>query len=169
MEERWYVAFTRPRHEKEAARWMEGLDFQVYLPLARKIRKYRSRKKVVDLPLFPRYLFVRTTLEPERHVKILRTPGVLGLVSFDGAPQPVEETEVESLKILVSRGSHLTVLPELVEGRWVKIVDGPLAGAVGVLQEVNRQELRLVVNVTLLGKSISVSLSPSQVEIVDLP
>ncbi len=168
MVEKWYVAFTRPRHEKEAARWMEGLDLEIYLPLARKIRKYRSRKKVVDLPLFPRYLFVKTSLEPQEHIKILRTPGVLGLVSFDGSPQPVDDIEVESLKILVSRGSHLTILPELVEGRWVKIVDGPLAGAVGVLKEVNRQEFRLVVNVTLLGRSVSVSLTPSQVEVIDI-
>ena len=162
------MAFTRPRHEKEAARWMEGLGIENYLPLARRIRKYRSRRKVVDLPLFPRYLFVRIPLRSESHIQVLRTPGVLGLVSFNGAPQPVDDTEVESLKILVARGSHLTVLPELVEGRWVKIVDGPLAGAVGVLKEVDRREFRLVVNVTLLGRSVSVSLSPSQVEVIDI-
>ncbi len=168
MEERWYVAFTRPRHEKEAARWMEGLGMEIYLPLVRKIRKYRSRKKVVDLPLFPRYLFVRTSLEPEEHVRILRTPGVVGLVSFDGAPRPVDDIEIESLRILVTRGSHLTVLPDLVEGRWVKVVDGPLAGAVGVIKEVDREKMRLVVNITLLGRSVSVLMSPAQIEVLDL-
>ena len=168
MEEKWYVAFTRPRHEKEAARWMEGLGLEIYLPLVRKIRKYRSRKKMVDLPLFPRYLFVRTSLEPQEHIRILRTPGVLSLVSFDGAPRYVDDREMESLQILVAKGLHITVLPELVEGRWVRVVDGLLAGAVGVLKEVNREELRLVVNVTLLGKSVSVSLTPSQVELVDV-
>jgi len=166
--ERWYVAFTRPRHEKGAARWLEGLDVEVYLPLQRKVRRYRSRKKVVDLPLFPRYLFVRTTLEPAHHIQILRTPGVLGLVSFNGTPQPVEDTEIESLKILVSNGSHLILLPELVEGRRVRILEGPLTGAVGVLKQVDRKEFRLVVNVTLLGQSVSVTLDPGQVEVVDL-
>ncbi len=144
------------------------MNVEVYLPLQRKVRRYKSRKKVVDLPLFPRYLFVRTTLEPASHIRILRTPGILGLISFNGTPQPVEDREVESLKILVSRGSHLTLLPELVEGRWVRIVEGPLAGAVGVLKEVDRKGFRLVVNVTLLGRSVSVTLDPGHVEVVDL-
>ncbi len=162
------MASTRPRYEKEAAQWMEGLGMETYLPLVRKIRKYRSRKKVVDLPLFPRYLFVRTSLQSESHIKILRTPGILGLVSFGGAPKPVDDIEIESLRILVAGGSPLTVLPDLVEGRWVKVVDGPLAGAVGVIKEVNREKMRLVVNITLLGRSVSVLLSPVQVEVLDL-
>ena len=61
-ESRWFAAYTSPRHEKHVSQQMERRGIQNFLPLYTSIRRWKDRRKELELPIFPGYLFVRMAL-----------------------------------------------------------------------------------------------------------
>ena len=59
---RWYAAYTRARHEKSVARQMEGRGIECLLPVYRENRRWKDRRKLLDFPLFPGYVFLQISL-----------------------------------------------------------------------------------------------------------
>ncbi len=166
--EAWYVAITKPRHEKVVEDMLRKKGVEVFLPISQQIRRYRSGRRIVKLPLFPRYLFVR--FDPKETLlyhRILDVPSLQGFIrtkSSGGMLLPAADEEVESLKLIVASEIPVAVFNEMEEGQKVKVLEGPLKGAIGVISHIDRDQLRLTVNVTLLGQSVSVTLGPTQVE-----
>src|SRR6267142_320805 len=76
----WYVAYARPRHEKHIAHQLEQCGIHSLVPLYSSLRRWKDRKKCLELPLFPCYVFVQIALQ--RKLELLRLPGVVDLVSF---------------------------------------------------------------------------------------
>ena len=110
----WFAACTRSNHEKCAATQLEGDAIEHFLPLYESVRKWKDRRKRLELPLFPGYLFVRIPLE--QRLRVLVTPGVVRLVGFDNRPAALPDGEIEALRsCAVARGSlRATSLPD----RW---------------------------------------------------
>jgi hypothetical protein len=52
----WYAAYTNPRHEKYVARQLDERSIDSFLPLYRSLRRWKDRRKQIELPLFPGYL-----------------------------------------------------------------------------------------------------------------
>ncbi|MGD0941281.1 MAG: transcription termination/antitermination NusG family protein, partial [Terracidiphilus sp.] len=76
---KWFAAFTSPRHEKRVEQYLSQREIEHYLPVYRSPRKWRNGLKVVlDLPLFPGYIFVR--INRTERVRVLEVPGVLAIV-----------------------------------------------------------------------------------------
>lgn len=88
---------------------------------------------------------------------ILTVPGVMSVVSNGRIPVPLDEEEVESLKVLVQ--SKLPIGPHLFlqAGDRVRVSQGPLAGASGYIVRTEAQ--RLVVSITLLQRAVAVELA----------
>ena len=80
----WYAVCTRSNHEKCAAAQLDARTIEHFLPLYETVRKWKDRRKRVELPLFPGYIFVRIPLE--ERLRVLVTPGVVRLVGFDNRP-----------------------------------------------------------------------------------
>src|ERR1700736_4232703 len=59
---RWYAAYTAPRHEKRVTQEMEGQQISCFLPLYKSVRRWKDRRKQIELPLFPGYVFVHVAL-----------------------------------------------------------------------------------------------------------
>src|SRR3954453_16812059 len=77
----WYAVQTRPRHEHAVASQLDREGVEVLLPMTAQLRRWSDRQKLVQLPLFPNYVFVRTTLDSnEKKVFVLRRIGVVGFV-----------------------------------------------------------------------------------------
>ena len=60
---RWYAAYTCARHEKRVAQQLEVRQVENFLPLYRSVRRWKDRRKELQLALFPGYVFVRMDLE----------------------------------------------------------------------------------------------------------
>ena len=75
----WSAVYTRHQHEKSISEILEAKGFEVFLPLYESTRKWRDRRKVLSLPLFPCYVFVRGA--HERRLPVLTTPGVHMIIS----------------------------------------------------------------------------------------
>jgi len=159
--EPWYAVYTKHHHEKTASELLAGKGFEVFLPLYRAERRWKDRNKVVSLPLFPGYLFLRTSLG--RRVEILRTPGVFWLVESAGRPCEVPDLEIEALRRVTESPARIAPHRFLKCGDAVRIREGALAGIEGILTRV-RNRYRVVLSVELLQKSIAVEVEASLLE-----
>jgi transcription antitermination factor NusG len=92
----WFAAYTRPRHERQVATQLAESHIASFLPTYKSSRRWKDRRKLLEVPLFPSYLFVQMT--SENRLDLLRLPGVVGLVSFQGKPAPLPSVEIENLR-----------------------------------------------------------------------
>jgi transcription termination/antitermination protein NusG len=153
----WFALRVRPNYEKPVAAALRGKGLQEFLPLVRTKRQWSDRVKVMDLPLFPGYLFCRLNLE--ERMPVLTTPGFLYLVGVGKNPEPVDESEIAAIQSVLRSGLTVTPWPSLMVGQKVRLMHGPLRGLEGVLTKIANQH-RMFVSVTLLKRSISVEVAP---------
>jgi transcription termination/antitermination protein NusG len=151
--EQWYALYVRAHFERAAERCLKRKGYPAFSPFYQTIRKRSGRTKVLDLPLFPGYVFC--SFNPNKRLPILTTPGVVNIVGAGHVPQTVELSEIRSIRTVADSGQPVTPWPFLPEGQKIRIEAGPLLGAEGTLVRVKNQ-LRLVVSITLLQRSMSV-------------
>jgi len=160
----WYAVYVRSRHEFVTADELTRKGIETYLPVVKKVSQWKDRKKQIEYPLFPGYVFVRVPVYPGAFLDVLKTRGAVAFVSLEpGTPTPVAAAEIDSLRILIGSGREIDVHPWLKEGMRVRIKNGPLANVEGVL---NRKENECIfsVNVELLGRCVAVKVTPQDIE-----
>jgi transcription antitermination factor NusG len=157
----WYAAYTCPRHEKYVAQQLIRRQIGSFLPMYSSVRRWKDRRKRIDLPLFPGYVFVQMT--ERNRLDVLRLPGVVQLVCFQGKPAAIAPAEIEALR----HGSTGSVVvrphPYLREGRRVRIISGPMAGAEGIYVR-RKQQTRLVISISLIQRSVAMEIGEADVE-----
>jgi transcription antitermination factor NusG len=161
LRQRWFAAYTAPRHEKRVSKRLEDRNVESFLPLFRSIRQWNNRTRVsLELPLFPCYVFVR--IMPQDHGQVVSIPGIVSLVGSKQEPWPLSDSEVEALRSGLSQSN-----PEpheyLVVGERLRIRSGPLANMEGVLLR-RKNTLRVVLTVNEIGRSFSVEVNAQDVE-----
>jgi transcription antitermination factor NusG len=159
----WFAVQTRPRYEKKIAAALKHREVEAFLPLRSQVHQWSDRRRVVDLPLFPTYLFVRIPWTTEARIPVLRTSGVEQIVGARGIGSPIPESEMESLRILLSQSVDLQTHSFLNEGQRVRIRGSCLDGIEGVLVAKNN-DLSLVVSIHIIQRSLAIRLSGYQVE-----
>lgn len=160
-EGRWYAAYTCPRHEKYVAHQLAERKIGSFLPLYSSVRRWKDRRKRLELPLFPGYVFVQMT--EQNRLEVLRLPGVVQFVCFQGKPAPVASSEIEALRRGTTDSIVVRPHPYLQAGRKVRISNGPLAGAEGIFVR-RKQKARLVISISLIQRSVSMEIGESDVE-----
>ena len=161
-EQVWYAIYTIVRHEKSVNLALSNQDIETFLPIRQVVNRWKDRKKKVDIPLFPGYLFVN--LSPENRLKILNTRGVVKMLGVNGFPTPVPNEQIESIKRLMETDLCYDPCPYLCEGKEVIVNNGPLEGMKGKILE-RRGEYRLILSVDLINRSISVEVDINDVEL----
>jgi transcription antitermination factor NusG len=160
---RWYVVHTRSRHEKRVSEQLLVKQVEVFLPLYRSQRNWNGRNAMVDLPLFPGYVFVHIPLA--ERLSVLGLGGVAGLVSFQGAPVPLPDVEMERMRTCLSWAAAEPV-PYFQPGNRVRIVSGALAGLEGVILRQNGHA-RFVLSIDLILRSVAVNVDARDLELVE--
>lgn len=161
FESRWYAAYTNPRHEKAVASQLEGNRVEYFLPLYQSVRRWKDRRKQIELPLFPGYIFVHVALKDR--LQVLRLPGVVQFVSFSGQPAVLPGAEIESLRNRLSRGLRAEPHPYLKVGRRVRVHSGPMSGMEGILVR-RKEKFRVVLSIDLIQRSVAVEVDESEIE-----
>jgi transcription antitermination factor NusG len=158
----WYAFRVRPRHEKQVSLALREKGFTEFLPLYKSKRQWADRTKVVEMPLFPGYIFCSTNRSSI--VPILMTSGVIDVVRAGTNPLPADRLEVEALQQTVSVDVPMEAWPYTEAGSsgLFSIQRGPLAGLTGILVEVRRSQ-RLILSVNLLRRSVLVEVQPDWV------
>ena len=158
---RWHALYTRHQHERLVAQALTGKGFDIFLPQYRAIHFWKDRRKELELPLFPNYVFVQGGLD--RMLNILTTPGVHSLVAWGGRPADIPQHEIDAVRRLVESPLRIEPHPFLNCGDRVRIKSGPLEGIEGILVR-NKSAFRLVLSVEMLSRSTAVEVDVNMVE-----
>jgi len=160
----WYVVHTRSRHENKVAGRLRRQALEVFLPRLTVPSRRRDRRVFLDAPLFPGYLFIYTDLEPHTYQWIIQLFGVVRILGTNGIFSPVPEDTVNSIRTMIASGRQYQPWPFLENGRRVRIIEGPLAGAAGIVVARRHKKRKLVISVELFRRSVAVELADDALE-----
>jgi transcription elongation factor/antiterminator RfaH len=161
----WYVLHTKSRFENVVNDGLTRKSVEVFLPKILLPSKRRDRRKMIKVPAFPGYLFVKSDLNPYHQVEIVKTVGVVRFVGTKDGPVPVSEETITSLKIMVNSEQAVTTGNSLAKGDKVIVVSGPFAGVIGTFKSY-RGKGRVVINVEALGQTASVDVDEADIEVL---
>jgi transcription antitermination factor NusG len=148
----WYVLYTTPRAEKQLAERLTKMGVICFLPLHKTPRKWSDRVKMVEMPLFPSYLFVYT--QAENIYNILKVQGAVRFVWFEGKPAILDKREIDAIKEFLTYAEGKECRYEIDEE--LKIAFGPLTNKVGKLKKIHSKHLVLMLEKT--GMQVMVEL-----------
>ena len=149
----WYALYTRPRFEKKVNGQLEQKGLESLLPLRQVLRIWSDRKKKIEEPMFPSYVFIHGDAK-ERYMA-LQTDGVMRIVSFAGQPARIPEGQIKSISLVLEHGYDPEPLSYLHVGEEVEIVAGPLIGLRGFYIE-DRGRHRLVISLSAIRQSVAI-------------
>mgnify|MGYP003389971793 FL=1 len=155
---KWYVVYTHPNFEKKVYNSLQQRDIISFLPLKKMIRQWSDRKKTIESPLFPNYLFVYTTVHDR--FKVLEIPGTARYISFNNSPVTITDNEIEMIKKMMT-DPHV-MIENCLEGDAVKITEGPFTGLTGIIFE-RKGRTRFGVKLNVIKQSISVEFNRSSI------
>jgi transcription antitermination factor NusG len=156
----WICIQAQVRKETVAAAHLQFRGYEVYLPVYKKQKSWSDRIVTVECPLFPGYLFCRyDSVKPP----IVTTPGVVSVLGPAGRPETVPEGEIAAIQTMLRSGLAVLPHPYLQEGETITITGGPLKGIQGIFVK-NKSEMRVVVSVKLLQRSVAVDVDRQSVK-----
>ncbi len=150
----WFVIYTKPNHERRIAEQLEKMDTIPFLPTVKKLRVWSDRRKYIDMPLFPSYVFVNLT-NVETYFDSLGLKGVFYYVRDGENIARVSESVINNLRMIVGNfTSEIEVSSEYLQpGSILFIKEGPFTGfSCEVIQYKGKQ--KILVRIELLQRNI---------------
>lgn len=157
----WCAVYTRHQHERVVAGMLSAKGLDVFLPLYASHRHWKDREQVLQMPLFPCYVFVRDG--QHRRLQIVTTPGVHSMVRNGEQVAVVRNEEIAAIRRSVESALPLEPHPYLDCGERVRVKRGALEGIEGILVR-RKNQCRLVLSVDILTKAVAVELAAADVE-----
>ena len=165
---KWYVVHTYSGYENTVAasimkaaenRQMQDLIQEVNIPLETVVEHTDGGDKEVERKVFPGYVLVKMVLTDESWHLVRNSRGCTGFVGSDGKPVPLTEQEILDLGV---ERREISVGLEL--GDTVKVIDGPLEGFLGTLDEIDPEGNSVRLIVSMFGRETPIDLELDQVE-----
>ena len=151
-ESKWYAIYTRPRAEKLVYQRLVEVEIETFLPLQRTFRIWSDRKKLVEKPLLPSYIFVKTA--KNNFPKIYNTTGVVKFISFEGQPVSIPQKQIDNLRLLINSDAEIEVSSDKFSaGDSVEVMSGVLAGLTGELIKIGTKN-RVIVRIDRLDQNL---------------
>jgi transcription antitermination factor NusG len=149
----WYAVRVFSKHEKSVASLLRDHGYDDFVPTYRAIRRWSDRQKVLDLPLFPGYVFSR--FEVADRWRVAHIPGAIEIVHFGRELARIDAAEIDALRHAVESGVPCEPWPYVQVGELVEITSGPLKGLSGPVIR-RRDQSHLVLSIALLRRSVLV-------------
>ena len=171
MDDKWYVIHTYAGYENKvkdnlehriASMDMEGMIFRVVVPTEDVMEIKGGKKEIVQKKMLPGYILVRMELNDDSWYVVRNTPGVTGFVGSSAKPTPL--TEQEATKLLKRPATEKPrPTTEFEDGQSVRVATGPFADLTGTIAEINIDQSKLKVMVSIFGRETPVELTFDQV------
>ena len=146
----WFALYTKPRNEKKVAETLAALGIEVYCPLVTTIKQWSDRKKKVESPLIPSYIFVK--IEEANRKDVFQVAGVVQYVFWLGKPAKIQPHEIEALKTQLAAPVVKVTLETWTPNAQIQINEGPFKNQMAVVEKVSTNK------VTLILKSLGIRL-----------
>lgn len=165
---KWYVVHTYSGYENTVVaailkaaenRRMQDLILDVNIPMETVTEKTDAGEKTVERKVFPGYVLVKMIMTDESWYLVRNVRGCTGFVGSGGKPIPLTDQEIYDMGV---ERHEVVVGFEL--GDTVKVIDGPLEGFLGVVDELEPDKDRVRVIVSMFGRETPVDLDLDQVE-----
>lgn len=164
LEPEWYAVHVRSRHEFQVVRRLAIKGIETFLPTMEKLKRWKDRKKMIAFPLFSGYIFVHMPRKAQEIMNVLKIRGVVRLLGSEaGRPDPIPDSQIDTLKKVLANRDEFDLYPYLNKGQKVRITKGPLSGVEGELSEKQGKQM-LVLAVDVLQQGVAVKVSASEVE-----
>jgi len=169
---RWYVIQVYAGYEDQVKAdidrridemGMSELFGDILIPSAQ-VKDYFCAQEVKDQRLFPGYMLIEMEQVPEAYQLVFKTPRVLKFLGGRD-PSPLSSEEIDRV-IKTIKGEVIVkgAAPEFSTGNQIEIVDGPFSGFVGIIEEIDAENERLKVMVSIFGRMTPVELNFDQVK-----
>ena len=164
-ERKWYVLYTKPKHEFKAKEQIEEQGTKVYLPTYMETKKWSDRKKTMKAPVFRGYVFIYAT--HKERVMTLDLPTIFKCIFFDGKPAVIPDDLMENLMAFLDKIDERLIVSNRIEiGRRVKINHESFLGFEGIVFEHYQHGKMFGVTVELLNRTVSVRLPAEYLELI---
>ena len=163
-QDKWLVAYTKPRLELVALQNLERQSFEVYLPRYKKFKNTEEGPVPVFEPMFPRYILFRPSKAEQSIETVRSTKGISHVVRFGHEPGVVGEDMVATLKAFETSQNQATLqeMSNFKAGQKVKLKHVALGNMEGLVQSVSKK--RVAVLLELLGRPTVVQVDHHQLE-----
>lgn len=168
-EPKWYVAHTFSGYENKVAsniltvvenHNLQDLIYEVAIPTETvKELKSDGTEKEYQRKLMPGYVFVKMVMTDESWYVVRNTRGCTGFVGPEGEPMPLTDEEVRNNSL-----ERVSVEVSYKEGDLVNVVDGPLEGFSGTVDEIDIENNSVKVTVSMFGRENQVEFELDQLE-----
>jgi transcription antitermination factor NusG len=162
--ESWFAIETRYRFEKKAATALGEKGVETFLPMRREVRRWSDRRKSIEVPLFPGYVFVRTDGSRMTKLCVLQTEGVMGFVGPQHEPATIPDVQIRDLQSLLAEKLSCSLHRFLRVGQRVRIRGGSLDGLKGILSESSKKSL--IISIDAIERSVAVEIEGYEVELM---
>ena len=157
----WWAVYTRHHNEQTVSQMLEAKGAEVFSATYQSTRRWKDRVKVLPMPLFPCYVFVRECTATR--LQVVSTPGVHMIVTSGEAFALIPDLEIAAIRKAAQSPERMEPWPYLKAGERVRVVRGPMKGIEGILVRQSGQ-YRLVLSVELLSRSASVEVGACDTE-----
>jgi len=157
FKQQWCVLYTRPRFENKVAEELKSKGVSCLLPKTRVVREYKNQRRLVELPLFPSYVFVCPESLNDYYLG-LDLKGVSGYVKVGNEVAAVSKQIIDSLMMLDQKKCAVELCTEdIAKGEVVMISEGPLTGLSGEMVEYKGKS-KVVIRVNLLQSNVLIDI-----------
>ena len=165
---RWYVIHTYSGYENKVKtdlekmvknRDLEDYFFEIVVPMEEQIEIKDGKRKANLKKVFPGYVLIKMIVTDETWYIVRNTRGVTGFVGSGTNPIPLTEDEIRNMGF-----EEVEVKIDYEVNESVKVINGPLEGFIGVVQEINKEKGKVKVLVSMFGRETPVELEFAQVQ-----
>ena len=160
----WYAVWTHSHCEQLVRDQLLRVGFRAFLPTVDVWSRRRGVRRLIDVPMFPGYLFLRHAIDKKSYSEISRVRGMVRVLGerWDCLAR-IPDEEMESIEHIVRVRQPVLPYPYLKAGRRARIIAGPLSGLEGILVKSRPDKGLLVLSVHLLQRSVAISVDVTAV------
>ena len=164
-QKQWHVIYTRSRAEKKVQVELSIKDIENFLPMQKRLRQWKDRKKWVEMPLMSGYCFVNITRK--EYDAVLRTNNVVGYVRFEGKAAVIPESQIDSLKQMLKQYDfEVNVTSEnFAPGKLVEVIEGPMIGLRGELVKAHGKN-KFIIRFNQINSIVSVEIPANHISLL---
>ena len=165
--EKWYALYVSSRAEKKVEAELTKKGVENYLPLKTTLRRWSDRKKWVEMPLIPGYIFVRILYK--YYLTALQTNHVVAFVRFEGKPAAIPDRQIDFLKRMLKQTDYTweVTTEQFTPGQIVEIIAGPFIGLEAELISIKGKK-RVGVRIDQINNVLLVDIPTDDLVIKDL-
>jgi len=139
----WYAIYTKPRNEKKVAENLAAIGIESYCPIVTTLKQWSDRKKMVETPLIPSYVFVR--IAEANRKDVFQINGVVQYVFWLGKPAIIKPSEIEALKTQLAAPVVKVDIETWTPNTEVQIKEGPFKNQMAEVDKISANKVTLII------------------------